>query len=347
MKRKLFATIAAFVSLASALHAAGPEVVSVQRIWNQGPHNAFTDLIRFQDQWFCTFREADWHVGGDGRLRVLVSKEGETWESAALLAEVGIDLRDPKLSITSDNRLMIVAGGSVYGGTKVLMGRQPRVAFSPDGRKWSATQRVLGEGDWMWRVTWHEGVCYGVSYHPVTPAAKGEAPAKADTGPWTLTLVSGTNGVDFKPITRFEVDGRANETTLRFLKSGELMALVRREEGNQMGWIGASRSPYRDWKWNETKIRLGGPNFIQLADESLWAGTRFHGGTLADGSVVKGPVTVLAKMTADTLTPVLRFPSGGDTSYPGFVSHEGLLWMSYYSSHEGKSSIYLAKIRLP
>jgi len=27
--------------------------------------------------------------------------------------------------------------------------------------------------------------------------------------------------------------------------------------------------------------------------------------------------------------------------------HEGLLWVSYYSSHEGKTSIYLAKVRLP
>ena len=29
------------------------------------------------------------------------------------------------------------------------------------------------------------------------------------------------------------------------------------------------------------------------------------------------------------------------------VWHQGLLWISYYSSHEGKSSIYLAKVRLP
>src|SRR5205085_7380324 len=45
--------------------------------------------------------------------------------------------------------------------------------------------------------------------------------------------------------------------------------------------------------------------------------------------------------------PVLTLPSGGDTSYAGLVWHEGLLWVSYYSSHEGKASIYLAKVRLP
>ena len=50
--------------------------------------------------------------------------------------------------------------------------------------------------------------------------------------------------------------------------------------------------------------------------------------------------------TAGALTEFLTLPSGGDTSYAGLVWHEGLLWMSYYSSHEGKTSIYLAKVRL-
>jgi hypothetical protein len=55
---------------------------------------------------------------------------------------------------------------------------------------------------------------------------------------------------------------------------------------------------------------------------------------------------VLARMTARSYEPVLTLPSGGDTSYPGLVFHDGLLWMSYYSSHEGKAGVYLAKIRL-
>ena len=45
-------------------------------------------------------------------------------------------------------------------------------------------------------------------------------------------------------------------------------------------------------------------------------------------------------------TPVLELPCDGDTGYPGMAWHDGLLWISYYSSHEGKTSIYLAKIRL-
>src|SRR5690348_10048277 len=118
------------------VRAEEPRLISVTMIWDQGKHNAFTDLIRWRDKWYCTFREADAHVGGDGKLRLLESSDGKTWQSVALLAEEGIDLRDPHLSITPDDRLMIVAGGSVYKGTKTIMGRQPRVAFSKDGRNW-------------------------------------------------------------------------------------------------------------------------------------------------------------------------------------------------------------------
>lgn len=88
---------------------------------------------------------------------------------------------------------------------------------------------------------------------------------------------------------------------------------------------------------DSTKHRLGGPNFLVLPDGKMWASSRSYPG---------GSRTVLARMTAESYEPVLTFPSGGDTSYSGMVWHEGLLWMSYYSSHEGKTSVYLAKVKL-
>jgi hypothetical protein len=47
-----------------------------------------------------------------------------------------------------------------------------------------------------------------------------------------------------------------------------------------------------------------------------------------------------------TMTKLLKLPSGGDTSYPGLVWHEETLYVSYYSGHEGKTSIYLAKLKV-
>ena len=34
------------------------EVIEVKKIWDAGAHNAFTDLIRWRDKWYCAFREA-------------------------------------------------------------------------------------------------------------------------------------------------------------------------------------------------------------------------------------------------------------------------------------------------
>ena len=302
-----------------------PELVKLAKIWDQGAHNAFTDLIRFQGKWFCTFREAEGHVKGDGRIRVLASDDGDAWASTAFLEADGIDLRDPKLSVTPDGRLMIVAGGSVYREGE-LVGRQPRVAFSEDGREWTPPQRVLEEGDWLWRVTWHEGCAYGVTYNIF-----------ADADAWALRLVKSADGVNYETVTVFAIPDRPNETTLRFLANGDMVALVRREAGTCHTWIGVSSAPYTDWTWHETQHRVGGPNFIVLPDGAMWVAGRSYPG---------GAKTVLARMGLDRYEPVLTLPSGGDCSYPGLVWHEGLLWMTYYSSHEDKTSIYLAKIRL-
>src|SRR5690606_9793714 len=90
----------------------------VSRIWDQADHNAFTDLIRYKDAFYCTFREASGHVVNPGQengsIRVIRSVDGKEWKSLALLKKDGLDLRDPKLSITPEGRLMVVMGGSVY-----------------------------------------------------------------------------------------------------------------------------------------------------------------------------------------------------------------------------------------
>lgn len=305
-----------------------PRIVACRKIWDESPHNAFTDLVRFRDRWFCTFREGRDHAGGDdGRLRVIVSADGEAWESAALLAEEGVDLRDPKLSVTPDGRLMMVAGGSIYRDGKFVT-RRSRVAFSADGHSWTPPRPVLPEKHWLWRVTWHEGFAYGVSYYPLNGTATERG----------VTLWSSRDGVEYDALGAFEIPGAPCETTLRFDEDDRMIALVRRVGGASNAYVGVSEKPYGAWRWKELGESIGGPNFLILPDGAMWAAGR---------RTLQKAETVLARLTLDRYEPVLTLPSGGDTSYPGMVMHEGLLWMSYYSSHEGKTSIYLAKIRLP
>lgn len=317
----------ALLLLAPALWPASPEIVTVKKIWDQAGHSAFTDLIRFRNQWFCTFREAQTHTVGDGKLRVLVSKDGESWQSVALLEEKEIDLRDPKLSITPSGKLMMIAGGSVRNPSGGYATRRPRVAFSADGRTWTQPQAIMEFEDWLWRVTWHKGRAYGVSYH-------GGGGLKT---PRSGALYTSSDGVKWDKITDLEPAG-TSETTVRFNAKDEMIAMVRCEHGDRHGRIGLSRPPYKQWEWSDAGHSFGGPNFIILPNQSMVAGSRERGAK---------PTTVIARMTTKSYEPLLTLPSDGDNSYPGLVWHNNLLWVSYYSTHEGKTSIYLAKIRWP
>lgn len=321
MKTSVLCRWLAVVAVASPLVAAEPKLVSVKKIWDRGEHNAFTDLIRFGDRWWCTFREAKDHGPSIGKVRVIVSDDGDAWESAALLGSTaGIDLRDPKLSIMPDGRLMLIAGGSVYEGD-VYRTRAPRVSFSQDGRQWTEPEKLLAEDHWLWRATWHDGWAYAVS-----KLGEGRNPRRG-------MLYRSRDGLEWDWITEFHLPNdtwNASETTLRFMPDDELIALVRPH------WIGTSQPPYTRWTWTKLKEKIGGPNFIRLPDGRLWAAGRHYGNP---------STTVLARMTRDSYQPVITLPSGGDCSYPGMVWHDERLWMSYYSSHEGKTSIYLAKFR--
>ncbi|HWB97394.1 MAG TPA: sialidase family protein [Bryobacteraceae bacterium] len=333
------ALVLPFVAFSLAC-AASPqfELISVKRIWDQAPHSAFGDIIRFHDQWFCIFREGLNHVtrpgvDADGKLRVIASKDGETWQSMALIEESGIDLRDPHLSITADGRLMAVAGGSEYPNGHYA-GRQPRVMFSTDGSRWTAPAKVLERGHWLWRVTWYKGKAYGISKY-------GSPSKEVPSDPRRQNLVSSTDGLHWETVTELKVPG-GDESTVRFLSDGRMVALMRRQlPDDDLAYIGVSKPPYRQWNWSKTNFFVGGPNFIVLPHDSLVAGGRWY-----QQGDPKSAKTAIGPMTLTSYQPHLVLPSNGDSSYPGFAFQNGVLWILYYSSHEGKTAIYLAKARI-
>ncbi len=321
--------------------------VPAARIWGEAPHSAFTDLVRFRGRFVCCFREGQAHVPGEersaGQVRVIASADGTAWSSLALVEEAGVDLRDPKLSITPDGRLLLLMCGAVLGGAEPA--RAPRVAFSdPEGTAFGAPLRarldpaVARGNDWLWRVTWHAGRAWGVVYQP------------SRTGPWGLVLVESRDGVDWRHAATLELEGSPNEATVRFLPGGAvgdtLAILVRREGGERAGAVGHAAPPYREWTWRALPRRLGGPDFVRLADGTLVCGTRSHG----EGGRT---TTILARFDLEgAFEPLVLLPSGGDTSYPGLVLHGDELWVSYYSSHEAPeppdhpTAIYLARVPL-
>ncbi|NLX14160.1 MAG: hypothetical protein GXY44_10980 [Phycisphaerales bacterium] len=202
--------------------------------------------------------------------------------------------------------------------------------LSNDGVNWGDRHDIGDPDFWLWRATWHEGNAYII--------AKGE-----HTQLGSLRLYKSSDGQVFETYVKTIVDNahpamkgyrKPSETALVFMDDGTAYCLTR--VGGAM--IGSSRPPYKEWRWKNTGISVGGPNLIKLPCGRLVAGGRFY----------YPQRTSLAWVDPDaaTLREFLVLPSDGDSSYPGFAWHEEMLWVSYYSSHEGKSNIYLAKVKI-
>lgn len=336
MMYKRYFTLALVFFLASCCFGAVPvtvDVLEVKKIWDKAPHNAFTDLVRWNDTFYCAFREGRGHVSTDGKIRILESKDGDGWESAALIFLSGYDLRDAHLSVTPDNRLMLIGGAAPRKEDKKSAPTGSFVSFSKNGKQWTKPQIVVEPGRWLWCVTWHEGKAYGVSY-------------TAGSEDNYLDLLVSADGVHYEThVGRLFEQGRPSEVTLRFGTDGTCYALVRRDrlgDESTSAILGISKPDYTQWQWKDLGSefnRFGGPNFIRIP-----GGHWIAAGRMYDGSSYTGLAYLDVKK--GTMTKLTKLPSGRDNSYPGLVWHNDTLYVSYYSGHEGKTSIYLAKVKI-
>ena len=310
-------------SFVSAADFPKPVLVESRRIWNKARHNAFTDLIRFKGRFYCVFREGKGHVSPDGALRVITSADGRKWESAALITSPNSDLRDAKITVTPDGRLML-SGAEALNKPKTHK-HQSLVWFSSDGKNWSERHEVGDRDYWLWRTTWHKGKVYGFAYG-TKRTGRGLRFYGSKDGKTFDTLIPSA----FKT-------GYANETSILFVKD-TAYCLLRRDGKRNTGQLGIAKPPYKKWTWKDLGLRIGGPHMIRLPDGRFVAVVRLYDHGTRTSVCWLDP-------KKGTLREALKLPSGGDTSYAGLVWHDGLLWISYYSSHEGKTSIYLAKVR--
>lgn len=330
MKTAFVAPLLLVVSSAALLAGEANQeahIVEVRRIWDKAPHNAFTDLLRHEGRWYCVFREGQRHVSPDGALRVITSEDGNGWESLALITHPDADLRDAKLSITPDGRFMLNGAGM---RAEEAIRYHSMVWFSSDkGKTWSDGIVIGDPGFWLWRAHWHKGTVYSMGYR-----------TDRDRTQRIFRFCKSTDGIHYdRHIERVNVDNGVGEDKLLFLEDDSVLCLLRHETGTKAAFLGKSKPPYTKWTWKDLGVRIGGPNMIQLPDGRIVAATRLYYPRQRTSLSWVEP-------EAGTLTEFLTLPSGGDTSYPGMVLHDGLLWISYYSSHEEKTCIYLAKVKL-
>jgi hypothetical protein len=315
---------------------AGLTLVSNKMIWNSAPHNAFTDLTWFQGRFYCTFREGAAHVSPDGKIRVLSSADGSVWQSVVLLQSSAADLRDPKLSVTPSGQMMLT-GQMAYNQPVNGMSYQSQVWFSGNGTSWDGGHLINKPDMWLWRPSWYNGNCYAVG--EVGP------PQGAYVTPWYKS----SDGVNWTTVTQSIVPstvGLPNETAIAFKADGTAYALVRRDsapDGSALLGTATAASNYTNWTWQDLGVRVGGPDIIALPDGRLLAAVRLYNNTrtsLAWIDPAKGTLTEALALTPPDIT------TNADCGYAGMVLRGSDLWVSNYSSQAGKTSIYIADVRI-
>lgn len=295
------------------------------RIWDTAPHSAFTDIIRHKGRWICTFREGRGHVSSDGSIRVIASKDGKKWVSLAELKQPNLDLRDPKITLTPSGELMITGAAAHRAqDNQRNVDHDSMVWFSKDGKTWSAPIKIGDPNFWLWRATWYKNQSLMVGYPTSAANTNG------------TRLYTSSDGRKFDTLVPSLVaEGFPNESTVIFQKDGTALCLMRRDAKGFNGLLGSARPPYKDWKWADVGARVGGPNFIELPNGRLIGVVRLYDG--------KTRTSIVELNANGGIKELEKLPSNGDSSYAGIALHKGELWISYYSSHEGKTSIYLAR----
>lgn len=312
---------------AAERQSVSPQLLGVKKIWDAAPHNAFTDLIRYDGRWVCALRESSGHVVKDGRIRVIASDDAANWASVGELVDPRGDVRDAKLERLPDGRLVLLTAINLKAG-----GYQSVVWSTRDLKTWDGPRDVGEPNVWLW----------GLRFHGDTGLSIGYGTGKDGR---FVRLYRTADAQTFTPIVQ-KLDVAApypNENAIIFADDGTATLLLRCDP--DPGYLGTAKPPYTQWTMKQLSRRIGGPALTRAPDGRL----------LGAGRLFDDDAKATAKRTSlfwiepktGAIDECLRLPSGGDTSYPGLVWHEGVLHVSYYSSHEGKTSVYLARVRVP
>ena len=303
-------------------------VSDVRRVFFNGEHNAFTDLVRFHDRYYLTFRSCpDGHmVHPTASIIILASADTKDWQQVHRFRVSERDTRDPHFLVFKD-RLFVYTGTWYSGNTTLPISEYDLnkhlgyAAWSDDGEHWNSPVMLEGTfGHYIWRANTFDGKAYlcGRRKHEFDVRPRGEGPEVESA------LLESDDGLIWRTRALFqEVDG--DETAFQFESNGSILAIGRR--GRATAQILRSAPPYTEWDRRELDRYIGGPLLVRWGDRWVVGGRK----TVGDA----GPKTALYWLVGDELHEFAELPSGGDTSYPGFVEMSPTrAVVSWYSSHE-------------
>ena len=164
-------------------------------------------------------------------------------------------------------------------------------------------------------------------------------------------MLESDDGLIWRKCTLFQEE-RGDETAFLFEPDGSILAVGRR--GSDKAQFLKSSPPYTQWERRDFDRYIGGPLIAKWGDRFVVGGRKSGAAFVGN----RGPKTALYWLDpkprrARLLTEFAELPSGGDTSYPGFVELSPTrAVVSWYSSHEkdadGKTitAIYMAELEI-
>lgn len=313
------------MSSLSVSNSCGSEAMQTNMIWEGNPYASFTSLVYFNNHLYCAFREGKTHYdpsGKDnGRIRIIKLKEDNVWDTVDIVSEDGYDLRDPKLSIMPDGRLMLLTERVQISDGKVVA-RNTCVGFlsyesDEVGNLMPIEISNLGDWNWLWDVTWIDGVGYGFIYVPY------------------FAFVKTIDGIHYTVEERSSVEYNPTEASIAKFDEG-LICVARCDSSSIVG-----QRKYFDekWQWTVMDNKIECPKILSIGKYALISGRTF-----IDGK----PSTALYKLNVATnrTDEITIIPSGKDCGYPGMVVNDDIVYISSYYGDGNKSSIYLSTLKV-
>lgn len=321
-------------------------VASVRRVFDNGEHNAFTDLCRFQGRYYLTFRTCpDGHgVFPTSSIIVLSSDDTRSWQPVHRFGVAKRDTRDPHFLVFKGK--LFVYTGTWYCGDGPPEHRDMNehlgyAVWTADGTTWHGPLMLEGTyGHYVWRAAAHGGAAYLCArrkHQFAETKTRGERDPLVESA-----MLESQDGLIWRTVGLFQ-EQYGDETAFLFEEDGSVLA-VARSGGGRNAQICRATPPYKTWERKDLDRSIGGPLLTK------WGGRYVVGGRK---TLTGKAVTSLYWLAADRLHEFAELPSGGDTSYPGFVALSPTrAIVSYYSSHERDASghtrtaIYLADLAI-
>lgn len=329
-------------AIAETEEQAKVKVSNIRRVFHNGEHNAFTDLIRFQDQFFLCFRSCpDGHgVNASASVIVLTSPNARDWMPIHQFSVAGRDTRDPHFLIFKD-RLFLYTGTWYDSPDKQydLNEHLGYAVWSSDGKRWSRPIPLEGTfGHYIWKASTFDGKAFlcgrRKTHFRVGPKGEGKDVESA--------MLESNDGLIWRHRTLFQ-ETTGDETAFLFEPDGSIMAIGRR--GSHTAQLCLSSPPYQEWIRHDLDRYIGGPLLARWGSRFVVGGRKF--------TPDRGPKTSMCWLIDGQLSEFAELPSAGDNSYPGFVAlSPSKALMSWYSTHEKDpegqaiTAIYMANLEL-